>query len=166
MAKKVVVCPYCGKNDMVQNVAAIVASGTVSIDASGPTSGLTFADGHVGTVGGFTTISGTTQTALAKMLMPPEKPETGWSGWSGWLQAIVVIFSLGTVTGWIVIFPLIYLWNKIRHGDPEYKIKVQNWEAAIAKWNRICYCAREHLIFDPQSNSGCPLSEMNSFLYS
>ncbi len=68
------ICPVCQKDDLVQRVETLVAAGQSSGTYSGPSVGTTYSDGKFGTVGGYTTLSGSTSSNLAKLLEPPSSP--------------------------------------------------------------------------------------------
>lgn len=65
------ICPVCDEGDAVQKVQAVVSGGTATGAFSGPSGGVTYSGGRFGALGAFTTISGTSETELAKMLKPP-----------------------------------------------------------------------------------------------
>ena len=71
------VCPQCGKDDMVQKVSSIFSSGIASSQYSGPTGGLgvPVGSGKPFIVGGYTKLKGTSQTELSRKLAPPQRPK-------------------------------------------------------------------------------------------
>jgi hypothetical protein len=56
-----IVCPQCGKDDMIQNVSAVYSGGTASGSYSGPSGGIAtpLGSGKPALVGGYTTLHGT-----------------------------------------------------------------------------------------------------------
>jgi hypothetical protein len=68
------ICPECKKDDAIQRLSSVVSSGEASGSFSGPSVGITRVDGKWGTTGGYTTLSGTTMTELARKLTPPSEP--------------------------------------------------------------------------------------------
>jgi hypothetical protein len=90
------ICPICQKDDMIQRVETLVSAGQSSGTFSGPTVAATFSDGKLRPAGGYTTLSGSTSSNLAKLLEPPSSPPEpkGYGCW--WiLLAYPVIPILG-----------------------------------------------------------------------
>jgi hypothetical protein len=56
MPAQSIVCPVCGKNDAIQKVSGVVASGQASGTFSGPTGGVVNVDGKWGTTGSYTSL--------------------------------------------------------------------------------------------------------------
>jgi hypothetical protein len=75
-----IACPVCGQNDQIQKISAIRSSGTATGSFSGPTGGVTYSNKQRGSFGGYSYMSGSTVTALAKMLEPPRSPSRGEAG--------------------------------------------------------------------------------------
>ncbi|MBM3180072.1 MAG: hypothetical protein FJZ86_06935 [Chloroflexi bacterium] len=71
-------CPICGKDDALQKVSSIVSGGTVRGSFSGPSGGVSYSGGNWGTVSGYTSLSGSTSTDLARLLSPPREPHTSF----------------------------------------------------------------------------------------
>lgn len=49
--------------------------------------------------------------------------------------------------------------------DGLYQSWLVNWEAAVAKWNKLYYCDRDDCVFVPGSESSAPLKEIEKFCY-
>lgn len=86
-------CPICQKDDAIQRVVAVVQSGRSSGTYSGPSGGVAYSDGKWGSVSGYSTLSGSTVSDLAKSLVPPQEPQRGSLGLIFWLWLLV---SCGT----------------------------------------------------------------------
>jgi len=69
-----IICPQCNNDDSIQRVSAVVAGGTSTGSFSGPSGAITYSDGKVGSVGGYTHLSGSSTTNLANMLKLSPKP--------------------------------------------------------------------------------------------
>ncbi len=65
------ICPVCGKDDAIQLVSAVVASGQATGTFSGPSGGVAYVGGKWGSVNGYTTLRGGTTSQLAQLLAPP-----------------------------------------------------------------------------------------------
>ena len=79
-----IVCPLCDKDDATQKVSAVLLSGEASGSFSGPSSSHVNVGGKSGSAYGYTHLSGSSMTELAKLLVPPTEPikpekEKRWS---------------------------------------------------------------------------------------
>ncbi len=92
-------CPVCGKDDQIQKLEAIVSHGISTGRFSGPTGGAAYVDGKIVPVGGYTTLTGTTATDLARKLSPPPAPAkpSGFGCW--WILIIMGLLLLPTFMG-------------------------------------------------------------------
>ncbi len=97
-------CYQCGKDDMIQNVPAVVAGGTSQGDFSGPSGGITFIDGQTGYTSGYSHLSGTMTSDLARSLAAPVAPQKfsiwGFVGWS-----FLFLFSVCIIIGPFLVWP-------------------------------------------------------------
>jgi fumarate reductase subunit D len=82
------ICPVCNKNDVVERVSTLVANGESIGRFSGPSSGSVNVGGKSHSVDGYATLSGSSITALAKSLKPPEEPTRSGLGILFWLAAV------------------------------------------------------------------------------
>jgi hypothetical protein len=87
-------CPMCQKDDLVQRVETLVSAGQSSGTFSGPSIGATYSDGKLGSVGGYTTLSGSTSSNLAKLLEPPSSPPEpkGYGCW--WILLVYPVIPI------------------------------------------------------------------------
>jgi hypothetical protein len=63
------------------------------------------------------------------------------------VQAVITILFIVTA--------LLLSFFAIRHigkGDEEARLRYPIWDQAMANWNRLLYCSRDKVIFDPQTN--------------
>ncbi len=171
-----IVCPVCGNNDQIQKVSAIVMAGTSSYEASGPTAGPVFVGGKMGFARGVAKVSGTTQTQLAQMLVPPEAPKKPAISWKTWALAAFCLFMSWTLAptsldAWSVVF-FIAAWvilflkaRQTRQDKKTFPARKLAWEAAIIRWNRLYYCRRNDAVFDPETDLNCSPNGMYQLLY-
>ena len=183
-------CPVCKKHDAAQRVTTIVAAGQSSGTFSGPTGGVTYSDGKWGTVGGYTTLSGSTRSDRARSLAPPTR-----SRFRGWLQFGCGLYCLIWVAGlfWAVgsagfsssssifdflgdlgslfgatalpgILGLVILLNWNRKRVASEKIDEQ-YPRAMAKWQRLYFCHRDDVVFDPETNESFEPSQIKKYIY-
>jgi len=69
-----IVCPHCNKDDAIQKVSAIVDAGISSGSYSGPSTSHVSIDGKSGTSYGYSFLSGSGMTELARQFIPPSEP--------------------------------------------------------------------------------------------
>ena len=79
----IIVCPQCNKGDAIQKISAIVDAGKSSGNYSGSSTSHVNINGKSGTSFGYSYLSGSSMTELAKLLSPPSKP-TKPSGYGYW----------------------------------------------------------------------------------
>jgi len=87
-------CPIDDKDDAIQKVSAVVASGVATGNFSGFTGGIVNVEGKTGNIGGYSTLSGGTSSNLAKWLAPPLKPHQPSSTNIGILLLIFMVSTL------------------------------------------------------------------------
>ena len=83
----------------------------------------------------------------------------------GIVAIILIIFlTLGILIGGILI--LIYQDTRIRkkHG-PQYMAAHEAWELAMKFWNRLYYCHRDDIVFDPDTGKTCKPKDLYQLLY-
>jgi len=158
-------CPVCNRIDAVQKLSAIVAGGQIN------------------KVGAYTTTPAAA-TKLAEELAPPKVPPY-YEGCSCLFLLSFVLFVIGAVgidhilwaehTDFPWVYPLLivigtYLayraimsFKRARQwAREEWKPKHQ---AALKKWKRLYYCARDDIVFDPDIGKYCPRDEFKAFIY-
>ena len=166
-------CPVCHKDESTQRVQAIVASGTVSGTFSGPSGGLTHSGKEWGTYGGYTTLSGTQKSDLARLLAPPEQPKKPHV----FSKIDYIFFFITVIFGTILIIPIpIILLGLIYQyfaepvvGDKaieqtKHEMRLAEWSSAKAYWSTLYYCHRDGIVFDPASNEMCQPEDATKFV--
>jgi hypothetical protein len=188
MSKKIA-CPVCKKDDQIQKVTSIRKSGISSGVYSGPTGGLTYSGGKVGTVGGFTTVSGSSMTRLAQLLPPPEAPiaktYTSWAGvgilLGSFVLSFLVCFASGTgvdsgtsTVAFIIVavgafFGIIVGYNQKKQHDADSLAEniaaVNKYNEQVTTYERLYYCHRDDVCFDPKTNQYRPLMKTYELIY-
>lgn len=192
-------CPIDNKDDTIQKVSAVVASGQSTGTFSGPTGGTVSYEGKVGSVTGHTTLSGNSTSQLAILLAPPKKPqEESYSCFLTLLAWFMIlagggelyvyfanllmsgrfsgILGLGGIFDFVlfIIFGAI-VWGGFKllnarkaHMNKEKERVQQNkpiWETAMKKWDRLYYCHKHDIVFDPENGETCPSNSLKEFLY-
>ena len=195
------VCPIDNKDDAIQKVSAVVASGQSTGTFSGPTGGAVSYDGKLGSVSGYSSLSGSSTSNLAQLLSPPSKPNKPVGFGFAWLYLWIVVVTLGTVIGFIpmmivmgigsllgagvenpfvMIFSIISQWvgiiivlgwlifkdrQKKAKNEVVYLKEKLIWERAMAKWNRLYYCHKHDIVFDPENGETHTPTSLKEFLY-
>jgi hypothetical protein len=159
-------CPIDQKDDQIQKVSVIVAGGTSSGFFSGPTGGVVSHDGKTGTYGGWSSLSGGSSTTLAQMLMPLDEPQK-----AGCLEVYFYYCWLFVV---IILFPLLIIpWFRkdvqkhkkaYENRNTHYPQDHQRWERSMVIWNRLYFCHRHGIVFDPANNAYFEPSQLNNYL--
>ena len=163
-------CPLCHQNNAIQKITGIVSSGTKSGGVGGI--GIGLGDSDMGLMIGGTTYS----SSLAKLLSPPKKPSRNSSFYNlvGLiaipLPFVAISLLLSTMYDfyqiekplsffWSFIFLLvvplflsIMIFKRIRNKiTEETSIKSELWREQISIWNRLYYCHRDDILFDPRT---------------
>jgi predicted RNA-binding Zn-ribbon protein involved in translation (DUF1610 family) len=170
-------CPRCGRNDQVKAASAVVREQTMALNG-------------VLLNGGAGVFAGTQQSALAGALAAPVEPapEANGStqgcsgvafGLAGLLAAMGLCSLLGNSEGAsgnpIAVFLLIVaaglvlaaFRSRAAAGERQQRSQAAHsaWERAIARWQRLYYCARDDCAFIPGENQAVPLAQVNDYLY-
>lgn len=170
-----IVCPIDNKDDAIQKVSAIVNVETSSGDLS----------------------SMTELARLLAAPAEPIQPRSILGG--AWLVAAVISYSclcfllslpivsilrpsenskLITPLNFILTFAGVILMifltyqrenSKLRRQEPKYAKEKQEWDAAKKRWDRLYYCHKHGIVFDPHPEPGmdetCEPTNFKDFLY-
>ena len=160
-------CPTCQQRDQVVSLAALVAAEATPL-----------------------------ARMLAPPRQPKIEPISPWSRWAGWLiisagtcsiltglitiwpalaqgavdsqliqLSLSLIFGLGIVGGGFAT--LRSNAKKATKREAQVAVDLHRWEAAMKRWERLFYCARDEGIFDPTENTALiPPTEMLPYLES
>jgi len=165
-----VTCPLCGKDDNVQKVSAIVDGGTSVSSYSGVAPSVNVYDGKVGYGGAYVAGNVRSSSHLAQKLAPPVKPNeprTPAKIGLGWLLLIlfgafsIYCISMDYIDMGLVLcgfLPVIIAGIMIFAGNNEkqkikenYEKGMPIWKEEMARWNKLYYCHRDDIMFDPES---------------
>jgi DNA-directed RNA polymerase subunit RPC12/RpoP len=184
-------CPTCGRDDAIQKISAILTGGKASGTYSGPSGGVAYVGGKWGAVSGYSTLHGSSMTDLARLLTPPHEPESrafgcfsssliwfffGLLALGGCGNSIGIIVGLeknqtvyalisDLALGIVGILVLVWYIRKSISVRAKYPTRKAAWDAAMIRWNRLYYCNRDDIVFDPQTRETCKLREMERFIY-
>jgi hypothetical protein len=166
------VCPVCQKDDQIKKIAAIHMEGGSTGAFVGPMGGITILGGKLGITSGMTSLSGHSVTDLAQFLSPPEEPKEYSSKILVPLCIIGIAMLLyGFVTGiglaiggiLLLIIAAAIGFYKQSSDMNEYsfrnKTEVDTWKKHMEIYNRLFYCSRDYISFDPNTGEYRPLME-------
>jgi hypothetical protein len=161
-------CPKCHSDEFIQKVSAVYSAGTGSYSA--PSTTVVNVGGKWGT--GVTFASGQTTTQLASKVAPPIeplKPSHPFKYYLGWICTIIFFLPLcymivlvpgnypGECLSVSIIILIVGIIN-IFFGSSEQKERLtifeqehQNWKRLIAQWDRMYYCHKHDIMFDPEN---------------
>ncbi|MGB6882371.1 MAG: hypothetical protein WBD86_03705 [Microgenomates group bacterium] len=184
------ICPICKKDDAIQKVTAVVSSGQATGTFSGPSGGIAHVAGKWGVVGGYSTLRGETMSTLSQFLSPlQERPKPWLSGCCSKLLLVVSLLSLPFLAlvlsdydatpqktaEFIAIVLFVgggyfFLSCFLKRS---YQKELVNWadqESQRKKetdvWERLYYCFRDDIVFDPKTGESCQPEELEQFLHS
>jgi len=165
-----VTCPLCGKDDNVQKVSAIVDGGTSVSSYSGVAPSVNVYNGKVGYGGAYVSGNVRSSSHLAQKLAPPLKPNeprTPTKIILGWFTLVlfggftIYCLSMGyTDPGTFIcgFLPAIIAGVMIIAGNQEKREIKENydkgmpiWKEEMAKWNKMYYCHRDDIMFEPDT---------------
>ncbi len=175
-----IVCPECGKDDMVQKISAIYSGGVSTTSYQQPVAVQT----DSGMIYGNVDKTAVSKTDLAKRLAPPHAPPetTTIPGCLFWMVIISVFmafmgiagFSQGDFTlflgsiGTIGFFAYYYTqYYRPTEKNRNEKL-IPEWEKAKQVWAGLYYCYRDDCIFDPNTGKSVPperKSELLNWVY-
>ncbi len=184
-----IACPIDGKDDTIQKVSAVVMSGQSTGTFAGTTGGTVSIDGKSGSISGYSTLSGSSVSSLAKLLSPPVEPTKPkgigfvWvalffipmfvsnilysiSGESRNIFILALVVAGGIIT-FLVLLKYLIKFNKwqIEQSTIRYTKEKQAWDKAMDKWNKSYYCHKHDVVFDSESGESCPPTSLKEFLY-
>jgi hypothetical protein len=155
-------CPSCGRDDQLANVSSIWMAGTSRADYGGNGYSLGFAGNQRVVLANQNQYSGIQQTALAKLLSPPPKPQT--KDVSGQVVFALILLGLGAFGAWVGLtsgdpsygwatgvgglmvligfFALLCACGDHDKSVKERDAAMPRWDRAFRVWSNIDYCAR------------------------
>jgi len=126
-----------------------------------------------------TTHEEVSQTALSKKLSPPPKPS--FSDYAGCgLVSLIAVGGVGFFVGFLltgnaliaiaftvaaVIGVAAWLAKKEEAEKRNYDQAMERYNRAMPVWERLYYCGRDDIVFDPDTGESVPADSMNELLY-
>jgi hypothetical protein len=167
-----VCCPLCCDGSAVQRVSAVVAAGSGTFAGTGYGAGIGARDARF--VSGFAT--GTTRTHLAAMLARPTPRSSG--GCALLLGILFLGISTAAVMGVVeggdpdaipaaaipAVCTILFLAAGIRSAR-RYNRDLPQLQEAQRRWERLYYCYRDDLVFDPVTGAYSPTGLVGHLLW-
>jgi hypothetical protein len=164
-----VTCPVCGAADRIQKVSAVVAAGTTSGEFAGPSVGVTRREGRWGGIATYTTLRGSSATYLAGCLRPPARPGISriyQDSTAFWTAVVFSLLAFGLLLyagvavrgalGWgmaivagggmLLLVPAVLARESRTRA---YELQLASWKRAMERWDRLYYCHRDDVVFEP-----------------
>lgn len=168
-------CPQCGYMDQVQKVSVLYEESTIivpqtviySTQNGGPRYGTTEKEGH---------------TRLGRELQPPKLVATpGTEEWGVQfvlaIIAVVIIYNLASATYFqslpLTVWPVIGVWlllaivvhylfrgARVRRRE-EHERNIAYWKVARETWERLYFCHRCGVVFEPGKALAVPPEEID-----
>ena len=131
-------CPVCHQNDAVQKISAVVST--------------------------------------------PEEPSSSkFSPFMTYLSYALGIFGVLWLIGFLIFGEvdfqvaitavltiggsIYFLYKYRRYKSSEYPTQKAAWDKAMERWNRLYYCNRDDIVFDPETNETCSKKDVKQFVY-
>lgn len=74
---------------------------------------------------------------------------------------LVSITLIGIITALVLSF---VAFNRVLRSDQEAEKHYASWDQAMENWKRLRYCARDNVVFDPQTNKTISEENLTSLL--
>ena len=76
-----------------------------------------------------------------------------------------LVFLICAIISIVTALALSYIaFTKVVRGDQEASKLYPDWDRALAHWERLRYCSRDNVVFDPQTDSIVSEKELSSLL--
>lgn len=176
---KNVMCPRCGRDDQIKKVPLVVLEGINLVERSGPAIGVGLtSEGKIGVGIGGSSSSGVSVSAFSARLGPPDEPKKGCLPVISYFLigsgAIMGILMLGMGSkyyagGQVVLNAILPLAGGIlllMLTNSNYKQKKEKYDNNHALWERLYYCHRDDIVFDPTTDFIKDANQLESYFKS
>lgn len=178
MNAEMLACRMCG-NTNGQKLTAICRAGSWTTQSRGYAVGMGGDGyGHSVVVGGPTASTTHGQTAIARLLLPPNRPFFRPSRIGSVLVPIAGLFcclvaaSAGPWAATVAVLLTSGLWFVVllREGQaaatglPLHTLALAQWEQSMQVWQRLFYCSRCDHVYDPQEGTAAAPHAMTNLL--
>lgn len=79
-----------------------------------------------------------------------------------WAELALVLLTLTCIVTALILSYVAF--TKVVHGDMEAQKRYAAWDSAMQNWNRLRYCARDDVVFDPQTGKTVSQETLSSLL--
>jgi hypothetical protein len=185
-------CPICNEIDRVAKVSSIYSSGTSTTSYSGSaiSFSIPFSSKESSSLS-YTpfSVDSNTVSDLSKKLAPPPEPRKKSSGC---LFAFLIYLLIGLIP-WGIVMPCIFLSEKDkiisliiippivsftisfliirfiikrrRYLNLSYETEIENYEKLIPRWQKLYYCFRDDVVFNPENKKLTSADQINKMIY-
>lgn len=136
------VCPVCHKSDQVKKLQAAYATGVERLAPPAMPSS-TFSMMRF-------TVIGMALVALGAFTILVFSGSGGLGSWAVPLQIVDIAITLIAIVTALVLSLIAF--QRLTRGDLESQKNYPAWDRAMENYNRLYYCARDNVVFDPQQN--------------
>lgn len=168
-------CPRCGQMDKVISVPALYTQGR--------TTGTETRVYYENDYRMERDVHFHTQNDLSVLLTPPPNPDIKSD--SGVLLRVVILLAMGAggiigglavnnstvriallVLGGLCLLATLPLFAALSSGGKMHRQgRDANWQRAMMRWNGLCYCERDFIVFEPGRGDYAPVKQMKKYLY-
>ncbi len=86
----------------------------------------------------------------------------GYGSWPLPIQILQVVITLAAIVAALVLSFIAF--QRVVKGDLETQQYLPAWDRAMENWRRLYYCARDNVVFDPQTNKTLTDAALKSLL--
>lgn len=148
------VCPVCKQSDKVKKLQAVYNEG-MSRFAPPPMPGKTVSILGIMT---FNMILVGIFVFLILVLVGSES----FGNVHPYIALTLVVLAIAAIVLALVLSYIAF--TRVVHGDQEASQHYSDWDRAMATWNRLRYCTRDNVVFDPQTGKVVPEEALSDML--
>ena len=148
------ICPVCHKSDQVKKLQAAYAAGVERLAPPAMPSS-TFSMMRF-------TVIGMGLVAVGAFTILVFSGVGGLASWAVPLQILDVAIILIAIVTALVLSLIAF--QRLTRGDLETQKSYPAWDRAMENYNRLYYCARDNVVFDPQQGKVLSDAELASLL--
>jgi len=162
LVKNNICCPLCKHIDSIAKVSAVYSSGVSEGSYSGTAvSFITPLSSNESSSVAFTPVSmgGVNISGLSKRIAPLPEPRYPSQLWFVIFLILAclslsLIWIMGLTLPFLVIFGALAVWQGVRISNKRKETKeyIPIYEKSMVSWNKLYYCFRDDIVFNPETN--------------
>ena len=171
-------CPICFRDDRTRKLSTVYESGVTITQSSGPRIGVGLtSEKKIGVGIGLASDSGVNISASSARLSPPEEPSKGCLNIIAWgliiiggMNLLMAMAGLGvgnTEGGsyWLFVGGICSVIGYLimQNIKKVYANNLEKYGYWNKLWNRMYYCERDDIVFDPTSDIRIKVSQLQEF---